>query len=138
MKIHRPLVALLLTVSLVACRSAGAPVSHTANLDQEIQLAPRERVVFSQQGLTVEFVSVLEDSRCPSDVTCVWAGEVKVQLSTRFDAAEAVLHEVKAGQPATVGDLQLGIVRVQPERISTRELSPEQYRVTLKVERATD
>ncbi len=138
MKYHHHLVPLLLSVALVACRSASGPAPHAANLDQEIQLAPKEQAAFGQQGLSVEFIRVVEDSRCPSDVTCVWAGEVKVQLATRMNAAEATQHEITAGQQATVGEFRLLVVQVQPERLSTREISPEQYRVTLKVQRASD
>ena len=29
---------------------------------------------------SIRFVEVLKDSRCPSDVTCVWAGEVQVKI----------------------------------------------------------
>lgn len=32
-------------------------------------------------GLTIEFVKVLEDSRCPKDVQCVWAGQAKVKVA---------------------------------------------------------
>ncbi len=67
----------------------------------------------------------------------MWAGEVKVELSTRLDAAEAVQHEIVAGQQATVGELRLVVVQVQPERLSTREIAPEEYRVTVRVERVT-
>lgn len=91
--------------------------------------------MFAEQKLDVEFVRVVEDSRCPTDVTCVWAGEVKVQLSTRIDAAKAVPHEIVAGQQATVGEFRVIVVQVQPEKVSTREISPEEYRVTLKVAR---
>jgi hypothetical protein len=136
MKYHHALVPLLLAVSLVACKSGGAAASRAASLDQEIQLAPKEQAVFDPHGLTVEFVRVIEDSRCPTDMTCVWAGEVKVQLSTRIDAAEAEQHEIKAGQDATVGELRLFVVKVEPERISTREISADEYRVTLKVSRS--
>lgn len=132
---RRPhLVALLLTATLAACQSTGAPAPHVASLNQEIQLAPREQAVFAQQGLNVEFVRVVEDTRCPTDVTCVWAGEVKVQLSTRINAAEAVQHEITVGQSATVDGFRLIVVQVQPERISSRQISPEEYRVTLRVE----
>jgi hypothetical protein len=135
MKRHHYLVPVLLTVALAACRSASDPASHAASLDQDIQLAPGNRAVFGEQKLDVEFVRVVEDSRCPTDVTCVWAGEVKVQLSTRIGAAEAVPHEIVAGQQATVGDFRLVVVQVQPEKVSTHEISPEEYRVTLKVAR---
>lgn len=134
MQRHHPIVLLLLTVTLVACQSTSAPAPQAASLNQEVQLAPGEQAAYQQQALSVEFVRVVEDSRCPSDVTCVWAGEVKVQLSTRINAAEAVQHEITAGQQATVGDFRLVVVKVQPEPISTRQISPEEYRVTLRVD----
>lgn len=134
MKRHHALVLLPLAATLVACQSTSAPAPQSASLNQEIQLAPGQQAAYQQQALNVEFVRVVDDSRCPSDVTCVWAGEVKVQLATRINAAEAVQHEIIAGQHATVGDFRLLVVKVQPEPISTRPVSPEEYRVTLRVE----
>ena len=134
MKRHHALVPLLLIVALAACRSIGAPAPRSAGLNQEIQLAPNEQVAYQQQGLTVEFVRVTEDSRCPTDTTCVWAGEVKVQLATRTANAEPVQHEIKAGEYATVGAFRVLVVNVQPVRDSAREIPQEDYRVTLKVE----
>lgn len=134
---HPNVVALLLTialtVALAACQSAGAPAARQASLDQEIRLAPGERAVYAQQGITVQFVRVVTDSRCPTDATCFWAGEVQVQLSTWTNAAAAEQHEIKAGEHATLGEYRLLVVRVEPERISTREIAPGEYRVTLKV-----
>lgn len=40
------------------------------------KVALGETVVFEESSIT--FLDVLEDSRCPSDVTCVWAGQAKV------------------------------------------------------------
>lgn len=133
MKRHH-LTSLLLIATLAACRSTGAPAPHAAHLSQEVQLAPKEQAAYGAQGLTVEFVRVVEDSRCPKDTTCVWAGEVKVQVATRVGSAEAVQHEIKAGESAIVGAFQVMVVNVQPDRLSTREIRQEEYRVTLKVE----
>ena len=132
---HNHLVSLLLIATLAACRSTGAPAPHAASLNQEVQLAPKEQAAYGPQGLTVEFVRIVEDSRCPKDTTCVWAGEVKVQVATRVGSAEPVQqHEIKAGESAAVGAFQVSIVNVQPEKLSTREIPQEEYRVTLKVE----
>lgn len=128
------LVTLLLVVTLAACRSTGAPGPRAASLNQEVQLAPGDQAIYEPHGLTVEFVRVVEDSRCPTDTTCVWAGEVKVQVATRTGTAEAIQHEIKAGEHATVGAFRVLVVNVQPERLSTREIPPEDYRVTFKVE----
>ncbi|WP_024769988.1 hypothetical protein [Aquimarina macrocephali] len=29
---------------------------------------------------SIKFLKVIEDSRCPSDVTCIWAGQVKIAI----------------------------------------------------------
>lgn len=134
MKYHRFLVPLLLLVALAGCQSAGAPAHHAATFGQDIQLAPKEQAVYRQPDLTVEFVKVVSDSRCPRDVTCVWAGEVKVELSIRIGAAEAMQREVTMEQSTTVGGFRVSLVQVEPERTSSREISPEEYRVTLRVE----
>ena len=135
MKHHRYLVTLLLVATLASCRSSDAPATKTAALSQEIQLSQHEHVEYGQQAeLDVEFVRVVDDSRCPKDATCVWAGEVNVQLATRVGAAEAVMHEIKAGQSASVGPYRLSVLAVGPERISTQPISPQAYRVTVKVD----
>jgi hypothetical protein len=134
---HRYLVPLLLIVTLAACRSTGAPTAHAASLDQEVLLAPKEQATYASQGLTVEFVRVVEDSRCPKDTTCVWAGEVKVEIATRVGSAAAVQqHQIKSGESATAGKFQVMVVNVQPEKLSTREIPQEEYRVTVKVEQS--
>jgi len=47
---------------------------------------------------TVKFVQVLEDSRCPLDVTCIWAGRARVQLEVALKDKEAVQKVVIIGQ----------------------------------------
>ncbi len=29
---------------------------------------------------SIKFLKIVEDSRCPSDVTCIWAGQVKIVI----------------------------------------------------------
>lgn len=130
----RYLVPLPLILSLAACQSAGAPGARVASLNQEIQLAPAEQATYESQDLAVQLVRITDDSRCPTDAQCVWAGEVKVQIATRTGKAEPVQHEIKAGDYATVGAFRVVVVNVQPVRVSTRQIPQQEYRVTLKVE----
>jgi hypothetical protein len=37
--------------------------------------------LFSFENKSIQFKKVISDSRCPKDVTCVWAGEAKVMLA---------------------------------------------------------
>ncbi len=59
-------------------------------LGETFSLKLNQEKAAAAETLNVKFLAVPEDSRCPSDVTCVWAGQVKVTLSmsTKQHAAE--------------------------------------------------
>lgn len=117
-------------VALVACGRDGS----AADLDLPIQLAPGQSAVFAAQKLEVRFASIETDSRCPSDVTCVWAGEVIVRLAVRSDG-KTTQHSVKESQTATVDGYTVTVLQVLPARSSSQPVAPADYRVTLKVTR---
>lgn len=47
--------------------------------------------------ITVKFIEVLEDSRCPPNVTCIWAGNAKVKISVRKGRKAAKTFELNSG-----------------------------------------
>ncbi len=52
----------------------------------------------SRDGHAIRFVEVVEDSRCPVEVTCDWGGRARVALA--LDGARVELTVVYIGQPA--------------------------------------
>lgn len=71
---------------LAACgRGSPAPAGisqhvKTAPVDRDFILAVGESAHLANTPLTIGFVRVEEDSRCPPGVTCVWAGNGRVGL----------------------------------------------------------
>lgn len=47
--------------------------------------------------LTIKFVEVIEDSRCPPDANCVWAGNAKIKLAISKGKAAPKFVEVNTG-----------------------------------------
>lgn len=45
---------------------------------------------------TVKFIEVVEDSRCPPDVNCVWAGNAKVRISIAKGKASPRIFELNS------------------------------------------
>src|SRR5918994_2753147 len=84
-------------VALAACGRDGSATSLQAHLDAPIQLAPKQSAVFKAEQLEVQFVDIASDSRCPNDVTCVWAGEVVVRLRVRQEGRPTEI-EIKEAQ----------------------------------------
>lgn len=65
-----------------------------------IKVSKGETVVL--KGVSIKFLEVLEDSRCPTGVTCIWAGRaiVKIEVSSNGTKQEKTLifGEVKRGE----------------------------------------
>ena len=77
------------------------PGTVTARLNEEVQIG----------DLRVKPLAVLEDSRCPVDVTCIWAGRVRLRVAVS-GAGEPVME---IGQPVAVaGGRRLTLVAVAP------------------------
>ena len=64
----------------------GGVLTANAQTSQEVSLRLNKQTKLSRSKMTIKFVA-LEDSRCPQDVTCVWAGNAKVTI--RVTSADA-------------------------------------------------
>ena len=126
----RYFVFIVVAVALAACGRDGS----AATLNAPIQLEPGQSAVFDAENLAVKFIGIDSDSRCPSDVACVWAGEVVVRLSVRKDSRTQELS-IKATQSLPVDGFSVTVLDVLPPRASSQRIAPADYRVTLKVAR---
>jgi hypothetical protein len=50
------------------------------------------------KNATIKFVKVLEDSRCPKDVTCVWEGRARVLVEMTETDKDKIEKELLFGQ----------------------------------------
>lgn len=66
-----------------------------AHLNEEFSLSIGQRGFIVEENLEVRFEEVIEDSRCPTGVICIWAGMVScvIELVTRGSAYHMVLTE---------------------------------------------
>ena len=83
-------------------------------------------------GVFITPLTVLTDSRCPTDVTCIWAGEVtlKTKLEKGSVSKEVVL---KMNVPATLEGTFVTLESVAPENNSKKPFAKEEYRFTFLV-----
>lgn len=130
--IGRYLVLSLFAVALAACGRDGS----AAALDTPIQLTPGQSAAFETEQLQVKFVDVASDSRCATDVSCLWAGELVLRLAIRSKGKETQ-HEVAERQSVTVDGYTVTVLEALPARgPEEHRIDPADYRATIKVTRA--
>lgn len=76
---------------------------------------------------------VIEDSRCPIDVVCVWAGRV-VLRATVFGGSWSKTVDLTLGTPVPVADGMLTLVAVEPARRRNDRTGPQHLRFTFAFE----
>lgn len=78
-------------------------------------------------GIAVTPRELLEDSRCPANVQCVWAGQVRLRVATGLGSGETNL-ELTTSRPAPVMNGMLELVKVRPAKTSEAAIAPGDYR----------
>ena len=103
--------------------------------DRPFTLAPGETAYLPGASLSVRFIGVPADSRCPVDVTCVWEGDATVAVETVAGgrAEERALHypSDRIGPRAVdLGSHHLELIGLEPATTSDGPVAPEAYRAT--------
>jgi hypothetical protein len=80
---------------VLAASSCSRLVDIQVRLNEEFCLSIGQHASVTGEDLAISFEEVTEDSRCPSDVTCVWAGRVScvVELTQAGSSYRVTLTE---------------------------------------------
>jgi hypothetical protein len=80
-------------------------------------------------GLRVRPIAVVEDSRCPINAICVWAGRLVVR-SEVMGGNWRQTRDLELGKGQQVADGTLALVSAEPSKVAGAETDPRSYRFT--------
>jgi hypothetical protein len=128
---------LLLSLLLVAGYSKGCKDQGTVAVDEDFTLSPGDVVRVADSDIYLGFVRVVNESRCPTGVNCIRAGDVTVELAAGKDAGKPFEMKLDAGQKGPnkrqMGQHTIELHRVAPYPSADSKIEPGDYRVTLRV-----
>jgi len=93
----------------------------------------------ADSGITLKFVSVLEDSRCPTDVNCIWEGNAKIEviISDKNGGSKKSVMNTTSGGP--LGDQHNGwaiyLTSLTPLPKGTKATKQKSYVATFNITR---
>ena len=122
----------LLLMLLPACQAAKVE----AGLGQEFQLKPGQQAVIVNENLSLEFVRVSEDSRCPTGATCIWEGRDVCLLRITKDGSASELSLIQMGSSDQAAQDYLGynfVFNLTPYPVVNEDIDAGAYRLILKV-----
>lgn len=125
----------LLSFASIACLPTKAEKEAIQNripifLDKEFTLKVGQTGFFELQKISITFNNVISDSRCPSDVVCIWAGDVQIDVSIKIQELEPIniiMTDNKDRNHYEFFGLDLILLKVEPYPISNKRTPPSNY-----------
>ena len=82
-------------------------------------------------GPHVKPVKILEDSRCPMNARCIWAGRVRLEMQWVRPGGNQTF-ELTLGEPHQLADGAITLTSVRPEKRTDVEIKPSDYRFSFE------
>jgi len=124
-------------IAILTAVSLGCSTSTGPRLGDEFELKVGEATALEDLGLWFAFVGASEDSRCPRQAICVWAGDAAVRVETAPfpDAVEAdskthTLHTRLDPRLLQLGAVELMLVRLDPYPETPSSIPADAYVAT--------
>ena len=116
-------IALYALTVLTGCATVppAASATPTAAIGQVASVGP----------LRVTPLALVEDSRCPALVRCVWAGRLRIEAMILMNGgSEELRREMILGEPVSLPEGKLTLVAAVPAPLPERATPPSAYRFT--------
>jgi hypothetical protein len=113
----------------------GCELLTRPELEEEFRLSPGQSAAIASTDLVITFREVVDDSRCPSTATCVWAGNGEVELLVTTSAGGTtpqVLGTPSGPLEVAVDHYRIRILGLDPYPQGPPIL-PDEYRLRLRV-----
>ena len=127
----------ILTVFLLSSGCGSGVVQ--SHLGEEFSLSVGQSAVIAGEDLKIMFEEIVEDSRCPKDVECIWEGRAIIALQiTEADASHDItltepgLNEQYSGE--TYKKYQFSF-RLEPYPVEGKMISKDAYRLLMIIDR---
>lgn len=119
----------ILTLAIATALTAGCVTLPKVNEDGSTEARLGQKVDLGGPKITP--LNVLEDSRCPMEARCVWAGRVRLEVRIELGSRSSV-GELASDKPLQIADGQLELFGTMPPTSTQRPIAPGDYRFALK------
>lgn len=105
------------------------------DLGKEFNIKKGHEVVVRAEQLRITFRSVSSDSRCPTGVQCVWAGNaaIEIKVSKKNGSSVATLNTSLEPKEIVYEGFKIKLVALSPYPKVNQSIEPKQYEASFIV-----
>ncbi len=110
-------------VAVFAFGFSTSPVD--PKLGEQFDLKLGQQATVQDEGLTIKFKTVDNDSRCPEGAECVWPGNAKVTIVV--SQTDITLNTNSGPKQATYSNYTLRLITLSPYPKLNQKINPQDY-----------
>lgn len=125
-------------LSLILMFTFGAFFGIQAQTAQQASVRVGKEKKIARTNLKIKFVKLIEDSRCPTDVNCIWAGNAKIQIKLTGKRSASKTFEINTGmapQTVTFEGYEIKLMDLTPKPASNIRINPNGYTASFEVKK---
>ena len=129
-----------LITSLLLVLALGTLPASAQRTEETVRIQVHKEKRLAKSRMSIRFMELIEDSRCPTDTNCVWAGNAKIKVRvSKKDRSEVIILDTNGPkQYATTQDgYSVKLVRLTPVPRSNIRINRNGYVATLEVIKLT-
>lgn len=127
-----------LILSLILTLAFGTVVNVEAQTVRQVRMRVGTEKKVARTDLRIKFAKFIEDSRCPTDVDCVWAGNAKIQIKVTGKRGTSKTFEINTNlqpQAVTFDGYEIKLIELTPKPASNIRINPNGYTASFEVKR---
>ncbi len=126
----------ILLLSLVLTFVFGAASAASARSVEQLNVAVNQQKTAARGKLKIRFLSLIEDSRCPTDTNCVWAGNARIEIKVTGRRGASKTFELNTGlEPQTINfeGYEIKLTDLNPKPATNVRINRNGYKAVLSV-----
>ncbi len=127
----------LTSIGIIALVFVSAATQVFAKHEKKVSVQVGKSATESHSKVKVEFVEMIEDSRCPKGVDCVWAGNAKIKIKvTKGGKSQTIeLNSGMVNKDNTFAGYEFTIEKLTPEPAINVRIDRNSYVAVIFVKR---
>ena len=125
--------AVLLLFSFSLLLANACDDTATFPLGESFTMSPQQELVNKSADMTIKWLEVAEDSRCPKNTNCVWEGQAIVNLLVNGNPVTLTLRDGKPEAAQALVEEYIFTAETLSPYPEGEKIDPAHYRLQLKV-----
>ena len=124
-----------ITAILLSATLTLLPANVFAQPGRSVSVQVNTEKKLSNTGIRVKFLEMVEDSRCPRDTNCIWAGNAKIKVKVSKGGRTQVmeLNTNMPNQDNKFAGYEFSVGKLTPEPRSNIRINRNGYVATIKL-----